>query len=86
MTENSQEVITISVETMKEIAAFIRHVRFQARYLWQSCEEISAELTAEGIALPEYAEELLEDVNTRSDAMAEEAQRLASSLEEAPSC
>lgn len=59
-----------------EMENFARHVRFTCEYLWRACEEISAELKAQNMALPEYAEMLLDDIGTRADALADEAKHM----------
>lgn len=52
---------------------FARRVRFICGYIWKAVEEIQAELEAAGVALPMFAQELLEDISVRADAIAEEA-------------
>lgn len=52
---------------------FARRVRFICGYIWKAVEEIQAELEAAGITLPMFAQELLEDISVRADAIAEEA-------------
>lgn len=52
---------------------FARRVRFTCGYIWRAVEEVQAELQAANIALPMYAQELLEDISVRADAIAEEA-------------
>ena len=76
MDENTVEKVEVNAELMKTIISFVRHVRFTCDYAWRACEEISAELTAEDLALPEYAELLLEDISTRADDLVEEAKHI----------
>ena len=52
---------------------FARRVRFVCGYIWRAVEEIQAELVAAGVTLPMFAQELLEDISVRADAIAEEA-------------
>lgn len=57
---------------------FARRVRFVCGYIWRAVEEVQAELQAANIALPMFAQELLEDISVRADAIAEEAKDLKS--------
>lgn len=52
---------------------FARRVRFICGYIWKAVEEIQAELEAADVTLPMFAQELLEDISVRADAIAEEA-------------
>lgn len=57
---------------------FARRVRFICGYIWKAVEEIQAELEAADVTLPMFAQELLEDISVRADAIAEEAKGAAS--------
>ena len=57
---------------------FARRVRFTCGYIWRAVEEVQAELQAASIALPMFAQELLEDISVRADAIAEEAKEAVS--------
>ena len=76
MEENTVEKVEVNAELLKTITSFVRHVRFGCGSAWRACEEVSAALRAENLALPEYAVLLLEDISVRVDALAEEAKHI----------